>query len=41
MGRVPTLAKAFTGRWRIVEMDNCDAHYLDLVTKAHLLCERG
>jgi hypothetical protein len=32
MARVP----AFAGRWRIVEMDNWDNDFLDLVEEAHL-----
>jgi hypothetical protein len=36
MARVPGFAKAFAGRWRIVEMDNWDSDFLDLVEEAHL-----
>jgi len=36
MARVPAFAKAFAGRWRIVEMDNWDNDALDLVEEAHL-----
>jgi hypothetical protein len=31
MAKVPALAKAFAGRWRIVEMDNWGSDFLDLV----------
>ena len=31
-----TFAKAFAGRWRIVEMDVWDKDFLDLVETAHL-----
>src|SRR5579871_3778412 len=34
--KVPGFAKAFAGRWRIVEMDNWDSDFLDLVEEAHL-----
>src|SRR3954465_248073 len=34
MAKVPGFAKAFAGRWRIVEMDNWDDD--DLVEEAHL-----
>ena len=34
MAKVP--AKAFAGRWRIVEMDNWDNDFIDLVEKAHI-----
>jgi|GEM_PF-3296068 len=33
MARVPAFAKACAGRWRIVEMDNWDNDFLDLVGK--------
>lgn len=36
MARVPAFAKAFAGRWRIVEMDTWDNEFLDLVEEAHL-----
>ena len=36
MVKVPALAKAFAGRWRIVEMDVWDSDFLDLVEEAHL-----
>jgi hypothetical protein len=36
MAKVPGFAKAFVGRWRIVEMDNWDSDFLDLVEEAHL-----
>src|SRR5690606_31472282 len=36
MAKAPAFAKAFAGRWRIVEMDNWDNDFLDLVEKAHL-----
>jgi hypothetical protein len=36
MAKVPRFAKAFAGRWRIVEMDNWDSDFLDLVEEAHL-----
>jgi hypothetical protein len=39
MAKVPRFAKAFAGRWRIVEMDNWDSDFLDLVEKAHLTFE--
>jgi hypothetical protein len=38
MAKVPGFAKAFAGRWRIVEMDNWDSDFLDLVEEAHLTC---
>ncbi|WP_156436176.1 hypothetical protein [Bradyrhizobium pachyrhizi] len=31
MAKVPGFAKSFAGRWRIVEMDNWDSDFLDLV----------
>ena len=31
MAEVPSFAKAFAGRWRIVEMDVWDNDFLDLV----------
>lgn len=36
MVRRPTFAKAFMGRWRIVEMDMWDNDYLDLVEPAFI-----
>ena len=36
MAKLPTFAKAFAGRWRIVEMDVWDKDFLDLVETAHL-----
>ena len=36
MAKVPGFAKTFAGRWRIVEMDNWDSDFLDLVEEAHL-----
>ena len=36
MAKVPGFAKAFAGRWRIVEMDNWESAFLDLVEQAHL-----
>jgi hypothetical protein len=36
MTRVPSFAKAFAGRWRIVEMDVWDNDFLDLIEEAHL-----
>jgi hypothetical protein len=36
MARVPAFAKAFAGRWRIVEMDTWDNDFLNLVKEAHL-----
>jgi len=39
MAKVPTFAKAFAGRWRIVEMDNWDSDFLDLVEEAHITFE--
>ncbi|EPE94753.1 hypothetical protein [Rhizobium grahamii] len=37
MARVSPFAKASHGRWRIVEMDNRDTDFLDLVAEAHLI----
>ena len=34
--RFPASPKAFAGCWRIVEMDNWDSDFLDLVEEAHL-----
>ncbi len=39
MARLPAFAKVFSGRWRIVEMDNWDSDFLDLVEEAHLTFE--
>ena len=36
MAKVPAFAKAFTGRWRIVEMDVWDNDFLDLVEEAYI-----
>jgi hypothetical protein len=36
MAKVPAFAKAFAGRWRIVEMDVRDSDVLDLIDEAHL-----
>ena len=36
---MPSFAKAFAGRWRIVEMDNWDSDFLDLVEESHLTFE--
>lgn len=36
MAKVPGFAKAFAGRWRIVEMDKWDSDFLDLVEEALL-----
>jgi len=36
MAKVPAFAKAFAGRWRIVETDVWDEDFLDLVEQAHL-----
>ena len=36
MAKLPAFAKAFAGRWRIVEMDVWDKDFLDLVETAHL-----
>ena len=36
MAKLPAFAKAFAGRWRIVEMDVWDDDFLDLVEEAHL-----
>ena len=34
MAKLPAFAKAFAGRWRIVEMDVWDKDFLDLVETA-------
>ena len=39
MAKVPAFAKAFAGRWRIVEMDVWDNDVLDLGEEAHLSFE--
>ena len=39
MAKVAALAKAFAGRWRIVEMDVWNNDVLDLVEEAHLTFE--
>ena len=39
MAKVPAFAKAFAGRWRIVEMDTWDNDFLDLVEEAHITFE--
>lgn len=36
MAKVPAFAKAFAGRWRIVELDRWDNDVLDMVEEAHL-----
>src|ERR1700719_1051013 len=36
MAKAPAFAKAFTGRWRIVEMDVWENDFLNLVEEAHL-----
>ena len=36
MAKVPAFAKAFAGRWRIVEMDVWDNDFLDEVEEAHI-----
>jgi hypothetical protein len=36
MAKLPAFAKAFAGRWRIVEMDVWDKDFLDLAEMAHL-----
>ena len=36
MAKVPAFARAFAGRWRIVEMDVWDNDFLDLVEEGHL-----
>ena len=40
MAKLPAFAKAFAGRWRIVEMDVWDKDFLDLVETAHLDIQR-
>nr|WP_246774134.1 hypothetical protein [Bradyrhizobium diazoefficiens] len=39
MAKVRCFAKAFSGCWRIVEMDVRDNDFLDLVEEAHLTLE--
>jgi hypothetical protein len=39
MAKVPAFAKAFAGRWRIVEMDVWDNDFLDEVEEAHIAFE--
>lgn len=39
MAKVAAFAKAFAGRWRIVEMDVWDNDVLDLAEQAHLTFE--
>ena len=39
MAKVPRVAKTFAGRGRIVEMDNWDSDFLDLVEEAYLTFE--
>jgi hypothetical protein len=41
MTRPPALAKAFRGRWRIVEMEVWPDDYLDLIEPAHIAFEGG
>lgn len=36
MAKVPAIAKAFAGRWRIVEADTWENDFLDLVEEAHI-----
>jgi hypothetical protein len=36
MAKLAAFAKAFAGRWRIVEMDVWDKDFLNLVETAHL-----
>lgn len=36
MAKVIGFAKAFAGRWHIVEMDKWDSDFLNLVEQAHL-----
>ena len=39
MTRSPALAKAFRGRWRIIEMEVWPDDYLDLIEPAHITFE--
>ena len=41
MAKVPAFAKAFAGRWRIVEMDVWDNDFLDEVEEAHITFQGG
>ena len=41
MAKVPGFARAFAGRWRIVEMDTWDNDVLDIGEEAHLTFEGG
>jgi hypothetical protein len=41
MAKVPAFAKAFAGRWRIVEMDVWDNDVLDEVEEAHITFRGG
>jgi hypothetical protein len=41
MAKVPAFAKAFAGRWRIVEMDVWDSGFLDEVEEAHITFRSG
>jgi hypothetical protein len=41
MAEALAFAKAFVGRWRIVEMDNWDNDFLDLVEEAHIAFHSG
>lgn len=36
MAKIPAIAKAFAGRWHIVEMDVWDNDFLGLVEETHL-----
>ena len=39
MVKAPRFAKAFAGRWRIVEMDNWASDFLESFEEAHLTFE--
>jgi hypothetical protein len=41
MAKVPAFAKAFAGRWRIVEMDVWDNDVLDEFEEAHITLKDG
>ena len=41
MPKVPAFAKAFAGRWRIVEMETWGNDFLDLVEEAHITFQGG
>jgi len=41
MAKVPAFAKAFAGRWRIVETDVWDNDFLDEVDEAHITFQSG